>query len=52
MGVGKLLYNRDDDDEGMSLKVSVVGLQVKQVKNALQYLAKIGEGHAHLCVAE
>ena len=29
----------------MSLKVSIVGLQVKQVKNALQYLAKIGEVH-------
>ena len=27
----------------MTLKASIVGMQVKQIKNALQYLAKIGE---------
>lgn len=27
----------------MSLKASIVGLQVKQLKGALQYLAKIGK---------
>jgi hypothetical protein len=29
----------------MSLKASIVGLQVKQLKGALQYLAKIGEDY-------
>ena len=28
----------------MSLKTSIVGVQVKHIKGALQYLAKIGEG--------
>ncbi len=27
----------------MSLKASIVGLQIKQLKGALQYLAKIGD---------
>lgn len=31
----------------MSLKASIVGLQVKQLKGALQYLAKIGKLQPH-----
>ncbi len=31
----------------MSLKTSIVGVQVKHIKGALQYLAKIGEGTCH-----
>lgn len=32
----------------MSLKTSIVGVQVKHIKGALQYLSKIGE-HASQC---
>ena len=32
----------------MSLKTSIVGVQVKHIKGALQYLSKIGE-HASRC---
>ena len=35
-------------DDSMSLKTSIVGVQVKHIKGALQYLAKIGEGHDKL----